>query len=135
MMPWPQPSIKKNSYATKNFAILRLLGGKGCAQSTTKTRRREEPLKLTGFGLGLRAFLAWAIPFSRRRGLGKGARFETWLVLPASFAQLVGFVMATIAINTLTYRTTMPTIVHHWKGLFCVSLGASHRNVRHAERA
>jgi len=39
MMPWPQPSIKKNSYATKNFAILRLLGGKGCAQSTTKTRR------------------------------------------------------------------------------------------------
>ena len=66
MMPWPQPSIKKNSYATKNFAILRLLGGKGCAQSTTKTRRREEPVKLTGFGLG--AFLAWAIPFSRRRG-------------------------------------------------------------------
>lgn len=133
MMPWPQPSIKKNSYATKNFAILRLLGGKGCAQSKTKTRRAA---KANRVWVGVAGVSRVGDPvLQAERGLGKGARFETWLVLPASFAQLVGFVMATIAINTLTYRTTMPTIVHHWKGLFCVSLGASHRNVRHAERA
>src|SRR5439155_26712691 len=99
MMPWPQPSIKKNSYATKNFAILRLLGGKGCAQSTTKTRRTANANRVW---VGVAGVSRVGDPVLRRRGLGKGARFETWLVLPASFAQLVGFVMATIAINTLT---------------------------------
>ena len=39
-------------------------------------RRHEEPLKLTGFGLGLRAFLAWAIPFSRRRGARERRSFR-----------------------------------------------------------